>query len=111
MSKKSAAPSIKDPVEPVEPHPDWLKFTNTPPSEKAKKGKNSVLFLIIEYILDLVTFLDFISDGIIIYTLLYSKDVMWLCFVVMSILMPYIVAQIPYLGFKLSKNRAIYSEK
>ena len=70
-----------------------------------------MLNILIEYFLDLVTLLDLLSDGIILITLLYSGDAMWFCLSVITILMPYIVAQIPYLGFKLGKNRTIYSEK
>ena len=86
------------------------KDPEKPPTNDSK-AKGRPIYLLLDWILDLVNFVDFLTDLLIMYTLLYSEDVMWFCLTVVTILMPYIVAQIPYAGFKLSKNREIFSRE
>ena len=60
---------------------------------------------------DVITFFDFISDGIIIVALFNSKDVMWMCATITTVAWPYFVAQVPFLNFRLDLFRKTFIEK
>ena len=57
------------------------------------------------FLLDIISTVDLFSDFYVIHAFIYSRHAFWMCISMTTIMMPFFVAQVPYLNFKLEQYK------
>ena len=67
----------------------------------AKIDDTQLIDRIFTFILEILSTIDFISDGYLLVKFARSTHVMWMCLTVNTIVWPFFVALVPYINFRL----------
>ena len=81
-------------------------------ASRVKKDENTepslAVSILLNLLLDLMSTVDLISDFYVIKVFVYSRHTMWMCVSMSTIMIPFFVAQVPYLNFKLNSYQNVF---
>ena len=78
--------------------------------QKVVRKASIVCSLLMSTMLDFISLGDMISDIYIIWALMKTEHTFWFSFSTLTILLPFLIAQVPYLNFKLEKYVKDFNE-